>query len=142
MRKIDFTKPNKDIKFITTNLNEVKSIFKDALKRYDTFLKQINDENMSKYVFENLYESIREISECIVLLDGLKIYSHEMTIIYIYQKNYLDISQAKIFDDIRDLRNKSKYYGKTISHEKIQETFSYFQELKEKLSSIYAKKIS
>ena len=142
IRKFDFAKPSKDIKQITPNLNEIKSIFEDALKRYGTFIEQVNDKNMSKYVFENLYDSIREISECIVLLDGLKIYSHEMTISYIFQKKYINHSEASIFNDIRNLRNKSKYYGKTISYEKVQESISQFEELKKKLSSIYVNKIS
>ena len=142
IREIDFTKPSKDIKQITPNLNEIKSIHEDAINRYDTFLKQINDKDMSKYVFENLYDSIREISECIVLLDKLKIYSHEMTISYIFQKDYINHSEASIFNDIRNLRNKSKYYGKAISHEKVQETISQFEELKKKLSSVYKNKIS
>ncbi|MFP4656973.1 MAG: hypothetical protein ACLFNK_05345, partial [Candidatus Woesearchaeota archaeon] len=108
--------------------------------RFDTFEKEKDNRNMTKYVFENLYESIREISECITLLDGIKIYSHEITIIYLREKGYIDDKKASRFDDIRRLRNKSKYYGKEISPEKLKDSLDNFNDLRVSLENKFQEK--
>lgn len=122
-----------NIKKSTPNHNEIISIKEDAISRFETFLKQQDIKEMTKYVFENLYESLRELSEAISLLDGLKIYSHEITISYLSSKGYLEETQAKILDDFRKLRNKSKYYGKDISSQKLKESLPDMIMLKDKL---------
>jgi len=124
---------SKDIKKITPNENEISAIISDSKRRFSIFYNSRNEKEMSKYVFENLYDSIRELAECIALKNGLKIYSHEITIKYLFEQKKINDFDAKFFDDIRILRNRSKYYGENISYEKVLETVQDMKELFEKL---------
>ena len=116
MKKFETYKESKDIRKITPNPNEIKAIIEDSIKRFNTFYEQRNNKEMTKY------ESIRELSECITLKNGLKIYSHEITISYLLHKQILNEGLASTFDNFRKLRNQSKYYGQRISEEKLQES--------------------
>ncbi len=120
---------------ITSNPNEIKAIKEDSIRRFDLFWKQKDNIEMAKYVFENLYESLRELAECIALSDGKKIYSHELTIKYLKEKGSITENDSVLFDDFRKLRNKSKYYGKNISIEKLKESLNDFKRLKSILIS-------
>lgn len=97
---------------------------------------------MTKFVFENLYESLRELSEGIILSDGLKIYSHEYTLQYLIYKKHITNEDFNIFNDFRILRNKSKYYGKDISFEKLEESIKNFTKLNNKLKKILKIKLT
>ncbi|MBU1855166.1 MAG: hypothetical protein KKF89_05575 [Nanoarchaeota archaeon] len=122
---------SKDVRKTTPNPNEIKSIISDSTKRFETFFNLKHNSEMTKYVFENLYESLRELSECIALTKGLKIYSHEITISFLLSQNILDESKAQIFNDFRKLRNQSKYYGKNISPEKLEESIKDIIKIKD-----------
>lgn len=133
MKSFDEFEDSNQIKKITPNYNEINSIKKDSIDRFKIFWLQKNNKTMSKYVFENLYESLRELSECIALNEGYKIYSHEITISLLLSKGYLNDIEANVFDSFRKLRNQSKYYGKEISFERLNESLEDFEKLKNKL---------
>ena len=113
------------------NYNEINSIKEDAINRSAIFLKQINQ--IPRYSFENLYESLRELAECIALIKGSKIYSHEELIKYLEDEQIIDRSEFQTFDSFRKTRNKSKYYGKDISIEKVKESIDDFKLIYNKL---------
>lgn len=133
MKSFDEFEDSNQIKKITPNYNEINSIKKDSIDRFKIFWLQKNNKTMSKYVFENLYGSLRELSECIALNEGYKIYSHEITISLLLSKGYLNDIEANVFDSFRKLRNQSKYYGKEISFERLNESLEDFKKLKNKL---------
>ena len=131
-----FNNNSDDNKKITPNENEIKSIISDSIKRFKIFYSQKDIPEMTKFVFENIYDSIRELSECICLRDGLKIYSHELTISYLYKIKLLSEPEASFFDDLRILRNKSKYYGENISEDKLDECIEDVKRIFEKLLNV------
>lgn len=133
MKNFDNFEDSDQIKKITPDINEINSIKKYSLDRFKTFWLQKNNKTMAKYVFENLYESLRELSECIALSEGYKIYSHEITISLLLSKGYFNDIEANVFDLFRKLRNQSKYYGKDISFERLNESLDDFEKLKNKL---------
>ena len=133
MRDITDPKNKEHLKDVTPNPNEIQAIRRDALERFDTFWKQKDTKTMAKYVFENLYEALRELSECIALNKGRKIYAHDLVISYLRHENHLSEEDSEAFDSMRRARNQSKYYGKDISFEKLQETPDDFRRLKRAL---------
>lgn len=125
-----------DIRSITPNPNEIDAIKKDALRRFILFFNLKDSKEMSKYVFENLYEAVRELVECIVLFNGFKIYSHEDSFRFLLQNKIVNDSDFYVLDNLRRLRNQSKYYGKEISNERLKEsleTFVKFKKMFEKM---------
>ena len=139
MRDITDPKHKDYVKQVTPNPNEIQAIKRDSLERFDMFWKQKDTKNMAKYVFENLYEALRELPECITLNEGLKIYAHDLVISHLKRGNHLSEEDAEAFDSIRRMRNQSKYYGKDISFEKLQETLDDFRRLKQALERLLIK---
>lgn len=131
MKAFNYT--DESIKKITPNQNEIAAIQISAKQRFYSFAQLRKNTAMSKYVFENLYEAIRELAECIALRDGLKIYSHEVTISYLLEKDAITDTLASRFDSFRKLRNKSKYYGKNISAETLQDCYNDLTQLQKLL---------
>lgn len=76
-----FLKDNK-VKKVTPNNNLISSLIQDSNKRFELYYKQKDNSEFSKFVFENLYESLREISDAILDKYGFKSYSHEANIFF------------------------------------------------------------
>ena len=76
MRPFDYFLDKKEVLKVTPNKIEAESIKEDALHRFDYFSKQTPNNENSKFIFENLYESVREILDSILLKKGYKSYSH------------------------------------------------------------------
>ena len=95
----------------------------------------------SKYAFENLYEALRELSECVALIKGVKLYSHEDNIKFLKENKIIEEHEFERFDSFRRTRNKSKYYGKDISYSKLKESIDDMISLKNKLKDWVEKNV-
>ena len=123
------------VKKITPNISLVKSLVSDAIKRLNFYKKlKLNNEN-SKYVLENIYESLRELADAILIKDGYKSYSHEASIVYLLKYNLSSIDINK-FDNFRKIRNNSKYYGKPVDLEDANEIVELSEKLLNKINDI------
>lgn len=131
IKNYDYFKDSPDIKKTIVNEHEIISIKEDAKKRFDAFLLIKDQKEMAKYCFENMYEALRELADCIANFEGLKFYSHEISISYLSNKKILDSALIDRFDSFRRTRNKSKYYGEGISFEKLHESIEDMKKIKE-----------
>lgn len=123
------------VKKITPNISLVKSLVSDAVKRLNFYKKlKLNNKN-SKYVLENIYESLRELTDAILIKDGYKSYSHEASIVYLLKYNLSSIDINK-FDNFRKIRNNSKYYGKPVDLEDANEIVELSEKLLNKINDI------
>ena len=123
------------VKKITPNISLVKSLVSDAIKRLNFYKKlKLNNKN-SKYVLENIYESLRELADAILIKDGYKSYSHEASIVYLLKYNLSSIDINK-FDNFRKIRNNSKYYGKPVDLEDANEIVELSEKLLNKINDI------
>ncbi|MEM2131278.1 MAG: hypothetical protein QXR96_02025 [Candidatus Woesearchaeota archaeon] len=111
MKPFEYYKKIGEVRETSFNKKEERSLIEDAKKRFDFFSNLNIDENNAKFIFENIYESIRKLLDAALLGDNLKSYSHQANISYAKEKNILSQKDSIILDDLRDKRNKSKYYG-------------------------------
>jgi len=80
MRDFKFFIQKKDVKKQSIDRNLANSLVKDSFERFN-YYKTLNlTEQNAKYVLENVYESLREIADAILTLEGWKSYFHEATI--------------------------------------------------------------
>ena len=109
-------------------------LIKDGEKRiHDIELIDIN--KVPKFVFENVYDAIRDFCDALLAKDGFKSYSHEASISYL-KKYALDDSVVLALDRFRYKRNGSKYYGQIISEEEAKEIFEFYKKIKNKIEEI------
>ena len=85
-----------------------KTIFTRATKRLEYVKPQeINQDNAS-FIFEDIYEVIRECVQALMMKDGFKPYSHEATIAFAidrYREKFGD-KLINTFDRYRVIRNE------------------------------------
>ena len=98
------------------NVVRVKRILEEADKRLKFFNALPISEEGANYIIENMYDVIRELIEAKMLLDGYKSYSHEATVSYLKKLGFFS-SEVEFMDELRDIRNHTKYYGHLINAE-------------------------
>ena len=87
----------------------------------------LDTDRFAMFVFENLYDCLREICDALLALDGYKTYSHEAAIAYLGEKGVPDGIVTRI-DRYRRRRNASKYYGRTVSTEDAEDIRAFYTE--------------
>ena len=123
------------VKKQSIDINESDSLFKrskDRLRYIET--QKINDFT-SPFIFENIYESMREAIQSLMSLKGYKPYSHEVLVAFLQEFYKMKSSDLNDFNRFRILRNKVVYKAQTISTETCKEAFGfliYFLPLLEK----------
>lgn len=123
------------VKKITPNFNLIKSVYRDAIKRVEFYKKLELNEESSKFILENIYESLRELADAVLIKDGYKSYSHEASIVYLKKYN-IPLSDLNGFDRLRKIRNNSKYYGKTVDLEDVKFSFDLVEKLLNRIKDI------
>jgi uncharacterized protein (UPF0332 family) len=139
MRDFQYYLKTRKIKKVQIDVQLSKSLRNDLIERAKKANK-LDIEEYSKFIFENIYDSLREMCDAILALKGYKSYSHEGSISYL--KN-LDVSPQIILrlDRFRDKRNSSKYYGKSISREDAKEIKEFYEKYFNNLLTLLDKEI-
>ncbi len=104
------------VKTRNKNIKRVKSLLEEAHKRLKFYNAIPISEESANYIIENMYDVIRELIEAKLLLDGYKSYSHEATVSYL-KKLEFSSSEVEFMDELRNIRNQTKYYGHLVNTE-------------------------
>lgn len=139
MKDFQFFIDKGDVRKQTKDTALAKSIIKDSFQRLN-FVKShsINKDN-SKYILENIYESLRELADAKLLIDGFKSYSHEATISYL--KKFKEFREEEIvyFDELRRKRNGIKYYGEDVDITDVKSSLDFAEKIIPKLKKLTEK---
>ena len=111
-----------------------KSLINGAKKDLEFLEKLKIDDNSSRKIMTNYYDTLRSILEAISALDGFKVYSHEAFTFFLKEKNE-EVLAVK-FDRFRQIRNKINYYGKDIT---VGETKENIKEIKRMIQILIEK---
>ncbi|MBD3203816.1 hypothetical protein GF327_05950 [Candidatus Woesearchaeota archaeon] len=119
----------------------INSLMKKSKRRLDYVKDQgVNEEN-ADFLFEDIYESIREAAQALLAKEGYKPYSHEAVIAFLKYK-YPEFREDEIikFDDYRKIRNQLIYYAKNTSKEKTEAALIYLEKFYPKVKELLDKK--
>ncbi|MCM1567344.1 MAG: hypothetical protein NC238_15670 [Dehalobacter sp.] len=95
-----------------------KSMLDRASKRLEYVRPQAIDQDNAPFIFEHIYEVIRECGQCLMTADGYKPNNSHEAIIAFLSDNYKDTFGEKLLNDFnrfRILRNDSMYKGDSVS---------------------------
>jgi len=98
-----------------SNKEEAKSLINKSMKRLEYLKSQQINELTAPFIFENIYEAMREASQALMSLRGYKPYSHEALISFLKEHYQFSRYFLSSFDRYRILRNKSVYNAAKIS---------------------------
>ena len=120
-----------DVKKTSINTQLATALLKEAEQRIEFYLELPITEKSAKYIFENCYEALREMADAQLSLEGYKSYSHEASIAFLQNKKFTEFEISKL-NDMRWLRNGTKYYGKSMEISKAIEFINFTKQIKEK----------
>jgi hypothetical protein len=95
-----------------------RSMLERASKRLAYLRPQGIDQDNAPFIFEQIYEVIRECGQCLMARDGYKPNNSHEAIIAFLADNYPDAFSAKLINDFnrcRIMRNDSVYNGENVS---------------------------
>lgn len=116
------------------DIQRARKLIKDGRKRI-LDVSFLDIEKTPKFVFENIYDAIRNFLLALLLNDGYKTASHEAPIYYLLKKNF-DIYLVQRLDQFRYTRNGSKYYGEEISIEQAKDIKEFYLHIKPKIDKL------
>jgi hypothetical protein len=119
----------KEVKKCSTDLDLAKSLIKEMKERIEKSLI-LDISVFSKFIFENIYDGLRDFCDALLAVNGYKSYSHQASISYLVKEGF-DISIIEEFDQLRHKRNSSKYYGESVSKEDAIRIKEFYFKLKE-----------
>ncbi len=110
----------------TPDRGEAEALMNKANGRLNFSIKirEIN-ENTASYIFEDIYECLREAAQSLMSLKGYKPYSHEALIAFLREFFSFSESDIRNFDRYRILRNNAVYKGEKISAEICKEALNF-----------------
>ncbi len=119
------------VRKVTPNKERAKKLIKDGKSRLkDVGFLDVN--KLPKFVFENIYDALRDFFLAILLNDGYNTQSHEAPIAYLLKKGF-DVYTVDKLDRFRYKRNGSKYYGEEIAVEEAEEIKDFYLKIKDKV---------
>jgi hypothetical protein len=87
----------------TVDKGEANSLMKKAVYRLAYVKAQEINEDTASFIFEDIYESLREASQSLMSLKGYKPYSHEALISFLKEFYNFSASEISTFDRFRAL---------------------------------------
>lgn len=125
----------------TPDKDEAISLVKKAIKRIEYVKKQKIDDESASFIFEDIYEAIRELSQSLMSLKGYKPYSHEALIAFIKEFYKFSNHEISTFDRYRVLRNNCTYRGAVISAIICKEALEFLEKFFPKLKNEFDEEI-
>lgn len=138
MKEFNFYIQENIVKKISPDLELANSLLRDSKERFDKAIKlDINEFN--QFVFENIYDALRDILDSILAVYGFKSYSPEASISFLQR---FKVSESIILelDNFRYKRNSSKYYGRKLSLDSSLEIISFYKKYSSQLIKLCKKK--
>ena len=124
---------------VAVDLEEAKSLMNKATLRLDYIKKQEINEDTSSFIFEDIYETLREAAQSLMSLKGYKPYSHEALISFLKECYQFPEHEISSFDRYRTLRNKTVYCAANVSPEVCKEALKFSETFLPKLKNAYEK---
>ncbi len=97
------------------NIVEAKSLIEKAFQRMNFIKNQNINETTATFIFEDVYECLREAAQSLMSLEGYKPYSHEAVIAFLKEFYKFDDHEITTFNRYRILRNNCVYRAEKVS---------------------------
>ena len=128
--------------YLTANLvrkqkadkEEAKYLMKKAVHRLNYIKKQEIKEDTASFIFEDIYESLREASQSLMSLKATNHILMKQLISFLRDFYKFSGSDISTFDRFRVLRNKTVYSAVWVSVEVCQDALAFLEDFLPKLS--------
>ena len=118
---------------VKVDKEEEKSLMTRAALRLDYVKNQEINEDTSPFIFEDIYETLREAAQSLMSLKGYKPFSHEALISFLQEFYNFPEHEVSAFDRYRILRNKTVYCAANVSTEVCRDALKFAEAFLPKL---------
>ena len=137
MMQFEYFLKTKEVKRCSPDLELAKSLIKDMKERIEKSLL-LDSKIFAKFIFENIYDGLRDFCDALLALSGFKSYSHQASISFLSKEGF-DMTLIEEFDQYRYKRNGSKYYGQIITSVDSEEIKKFYTRIKSRIDTIINK---
>ena len=144
IKEFNYYLNNNLVRKSTPDKGEATSLMEKANGRllFSINSRDLNN-NTAPYVFEDVYECLREAAQSLMSLKGYKPYSHEALISFLKEKFSFPDQHINSLNRFRILKNKSVYGGEKISLETCKESLhllkTFLPQLKKEFNKLIRK---
>ncbi len=104
---------------------EAGSLIEKAMQRLEYVKKNKIDESNASFIFEDIYDCLREASQSLMSKMGYKSYSHEAIIAFMKEFFAFSDYDISVLDRYRILRNNSVYRAEKVSKQTCIEALDF-----------------
>jgi hypothetical protein len=138
MMPFEYFLEKEEVKKCSPDMELARSLIKDMQDRISKSL-MLNINTFPKFVFENIYDGLRDFCDALLAAAGFKSYSHQASIAYLSKENF-NIAIIEELDQLRYKRNGSKYYGRVILTEDALQIRDFYSKIKGKINKVMQNK--
>lgn len=122
------------------NAESAAALMKRAHARLDYVKKQAIGNDTASFVFEDVYEVLREASQALMEREGYKPYSHEAQIAFLRDVQKFPEHLVSKLDRLRILRNKCLYGAAFVSPETCEQALALAVSMLPELKKLFDRK--
>ena len=115
---------------------EAKSLMEKACKRLVYIKAQQISDSTAQFIFEDIYESVREGAQSLMAVKGYKPYSHEAIISFLTGFHSFPEHEISAFNRYRILRNRCVYRAANVSSTTCREALTFLEHFLPKLRKV------
>lgn len=142
IEKFQFYLDENLVKKESADIEEAKSLIEKAFQRMDFIKTQHLNEKTSTFVFEDIYECLREAAQSLMSLEGYKPYSHEAVIAFLKEFCRFDEYEIESFNRYRILRNNCIYKAAKVSSTACRDAMKFSENFLPKIKNEFDKKLN
>lgn len=120
----------------TPNSQKAIALMKKAIRRINHIRNQSSNSEDAEFLFEGIYESIREAGQSLMELKGYKPLSHEAVISFVKENYNINPEKINTFDRYRKIRNKLVYEADKVSIEDVKEALDFAVNFVQELNNL------
>jgi uncharacterized protein (UPF0332 family) len=127
------------VKRSKSNANEAQALLKRAKARMGYVENQEIKEDNAVFIFEDIYEALREAIQSLLAMKGYKPYSHEALAAFMkefYQKEFTT-KEIETFNRYRIIRNNIVYRASSIDAKEAEKALQYVKKMISKIEKIH-----
>jgi len=129
------------VKKASPDIEEARSLIEKSFQRMNFIKNQNIDETSATFIFEDVYECLRETAQSLMSLEGYKPYSHEAVIAFLKEFYNFDEHEIISFNRYRILRNNCVYRAEKVSSIVCKDSIKFMELFLPKIKNEFNKKI-
>ena len=118
---------------------EAKSLLTKARKRMEYIQSQELTEGNADFLFEDIYECLREAVQSLLSKKGYKPYSHTVLVAYLKEHTNIPNQDSETFDRLRKIRNNAVYSAQEVSMAECQDAIDFLEDFLPKVEKEFEK---